>query len=174
MVVHLMATSINKLERLNVIVLHIPAGCTSKAQVRCVVSSESIHSNPYLQQPCDVGINRPFKDRLFDLQTMWSMEHPQGAIGRNEITHFMIDAWSTISAASIIITWRHIGFMLLETAHELKSDGSDTDDSVPDADYTAEFDATETGDLLDEDGDVDNEVLYEDEDDEEGQGEEDR
>ncbi|KAJ3221158.1 hypothetical protein HDU81_010835 [Chytriomyces hyalinus] len=43
--------------------MFIPAGTTSKAQV------------------LDVEINHPFKNLMFECQTLWSLENPDGAIG---------------------------------------------------------------------------------------------
>jgi len=54
---HMMSSVVNKIEDMGVQVEHIPGGCTS------------------LIQPVDVGINKPFKDRIKNYWEEWMVEN---------------------------------------------------------------------------------------------------
>lgn len=79
-----------KFASMGTILISLPPGETSKVQV------------------LDVGINRPFKEKVRELVT----EHNQNnatTIGRSEMAEVVINAWKTIRRETIVNTYRHIG-----------------------------------------------------------------
>jgi hypothetical protein len=78
----------------------IPGGYTSKLQV------------------LDVGINRPFKhyyeDQSEQFVRKWTYDHPPGEKAkptRQDVAHWVWNAWDSIKEDGIVNTWRHCGYI---------------------------------------------------------------
>ncbi len=89
---HLTQGVISELMKLSTLMVEVPASCTSNAQV------------------LDVGINKPFKDRMDKLRTQWMLENPTGSVSRPLISTWIAAAWRSITEEAILNTCRHIGF----------------------------------------------------------------
>jgi hypothetical protein len=69
----------------------IPGGYTSKLQV------------------LDVGINKPFKDRVREHYENYMVMTVDGKPKRQDVAHWIWDSWDDITDTMITNTWRHIG-----------------------------------------------------------------
>ena len=75
----------------------IPAGCTG------------------LVQPCDVGINKPFKNHIQAKWTEWLIGHDDfGGASRPEVVSWIVDAWESISSEIVCNSFRRTGYELVE------------------------------------------------------------
>ena len=64
-------------------------------------------------QILDVGVNKPFKDRLTAIWMQWMVDNDKDTkITRAIISHWIADAWEAIPTSAIINTARRIGFTL--------------------------------------------------------------
>jgi hypothetical protein len=91
--VHLMESVARAIEDCNCRIFYIPAGTTSRGQV------------------LDVGVNKPFKDRMRREIRSWMIEKGENEkIGRAEIGPMIIRAWADITKDCIVHTFHHIGF----------------------------------------------------------------
>ena len=97
---HLMGSVVGKIQELGIEVWHIPGGCTGNLQ------------------PIDVGINKPFKNRVSKLWEEWMVEQCStigvGSIkkpDRQRISRWIIDAVQDIAQTDIPVNaWRKTGF----------------------------------------------------------------
>jgi len=90
---HKAKATLEKLANLGIQLQLIPGGTTS------------------LVQPVDVGINKPFKDRLRSYWWQWvianaTLENPSPKPRRNDIASWIDQAWSDISPQIISNSWR--------------------------------------------------------------------
>lgn len=93
--IHLLSSVVNELNKLNTIVMHLPAGTTSKIQV------------------LDVGVNKPYKDCLRLQSNLWlSTKAPNDAINRRIVAEWTMRAWNGISNQCIVDTFAHIGYVI--------------------------------------------------------------
>ena len=69
-------------------------------------------------QPLDVGINKPFKDRVRHLYMMWAAENMIGrdkvpSPGREIVLQWVAEAWSEITQMMIQNAWKKCGFVIV-------------------------------------------------------------
>ena len=91
---HMMASVVEEIQGLGVEVEHIPGGCTS------------------LCQPVDVGVNKPFKDRLRDQWESWMMVEgvfngTTSPPSRGDIATWSVAAMETLPQQIVKNAWRH-------------------------------------------------------------------
>jgi hypothetical protein len=91
---HMMASVVEKIQELGVEVEHIPGGCTS------------------LCQPVDVGVNKPFKNRIREQWQMWMIQ--EGIIhgtttppSREDIMQWSLAAMESLPETFVRNAWRH-------------------------------------------------------------------
>jgi transposase len=94
---HMMASVVNRIQALGVEVQHIPGGCTG------------------LCQPVDVGVNKPFKNRIRDQWERWMIheglnEGTTAAPTRNLIVDWVLAAQESLQEQLIKNAWRHGDF----------------------------------------------------------------
>eukprot|EP00522_Entomoneis_paludosa_P003477 CAMPEP_0172476392 /NCGR_PEP_ID=MMETSP1065-20121228/70355_1 /TAXON_ID=265537 /ORGANISM="Amphiprora paludosa, Strain CCMP125" /LENGTH=405 /DNA_ID=CAMNT_0013234613 /DNA_START=1634 /DNA_END=2851 /DNA_ORIENTATION=+ len=90
---HLMASVVHKIEDMGIQVEHIPGGCTS------------------LCQPVDIGVNKPFKDRIRKMWEEWMLEEGllEGVTKppeRNMVAKWIKESKELTKKSSIINAWR--------------------------------------------------------------------
>jgi hypothetical protein len=91
---HLMASVVGMIQELGVEVEHIPGGCTC------------------LTQPVDVGVNKPFKNRIRDQWESWMVVEgiAHGTTSpptRDDIAKWSLAAMQTRPEQLVRNTWRH-------------------------------------------------------------------
>jgi transposase len=91
---HMMASVVSKIQDLGVEVEHIPGGCTA------------------LCQPVDIGVNKPFKNRLRDQWEAWMVDEglAHGTTSpptRENIVQWARNAVANISSEIVKNAWRH-------------------------------------------------------------------
>ena len=92
-VVHLTGRIRNLVSNLETELEIVPPGFTSKLQVM------------------DVGINKPFKDRIrHSVEDFLTSNLMNCKPTRQVVSHWIGNAWEDIPASMIINTWRHVGF----------------------------------------------------------------
>jgi hypothetical protein len=91
---HMMASVVTRIQELGVEVEHIPGGCTS------------------LCQPVDIGINKPFKNRIRDQWEQWMID--EGLANdrtspptRGDIVRWTWNAFQSLPPQLIRNAWRH-------------------------------------------------------------------
>ena len=91
---HMMASVVAAIEDLGVEVEHIPGGCTG------------------LCQPVDIGVNKPFKDRIRHQWEMWMIA--EGLIhgstsppSREDICRWTLEAYQSLPEQMILNSWLH-------------------------------------------------------------------
>jgi hypothetical protein len=94
---HMMKSVVDSITALGVEVDHIPGGCTS------------------LCQPVDVGINKPFKNRIRDQWEAWMIREGLEAAttkppSRGHIAEWVVRAMETLQPDLIQNAWRHAEF----------------------------------------------------------------
>ncbi|KAG7354303.1 DDE superfamily endonuclease [Nitzschia inconspicua] len=82
-----------KLNNIGVQLKLIPKGCTS------------------VVQPIDVGVNKPFKDRIKSLWWAWMIGFGEGGgniptPSREDVQHWVVEAWNSVGAHIIQNAWR--------------------------------------------------------------------
>jgi hypothetical protein len=95
---HMMASVVQRVQELGVEVQHIPGGCTGVCQ------------------PVDVGIGKPFKNRVANCWEDWMVE--KGGLdqektktpSREEVSEWVIQSIGSIGTKIIRNSWRHRGF----------------------------------------------------------------
>jgi hypothetical protein len=91
---HMMASVVSKIQDLGVEVEHIPGGCTS------------------LCQPVDIGVNKPFKNRIRDQWEDWMID--EGLVNgttspptREDIVRWTRNAHANLPSQMVKNAWRH-------------------------------------------------------------------
>ena len=94
---HMMASVVTEIQDLGVEVEHIPGGCTG------------------LCQPVDVGINKPFKNRLRDQWESWMIQ--EGILlgttsppSRKDISRWSVAAIQSLPEQLVKNSWRHMEY----------------------------------------------------------------
>ncbi|KAG7336709.1 DDE superfamily endonuclease [Nitzschia inconspicua] len=82
-----------RLDTIGVQLKLIPKGCTS------------------VVQPIDVGVNKPFKDRIKSLWWAWMIGFGEGGgniptPSREDVQHWVVEAWNSVGAHIIQNAWR--------------------------------------------------------------------
>lgn len=91
----------------------IPGGYTSKLQVM------------------DVGLNKPFKDRMRNCVEQFIVSQPVGTKPtRKVVSHWIKKAWDDMDIVTVQNTWRHIGYTT-EGIYVTRADDLSDDDSEP-------------------------------------------
>jgi hypothetical protein len=63
-------------------------------------------------QPLDVGINKPFKDRMRAIAEDFARDNEPGTKpSRADIADWVAEAWAGITPTMITNTWRRIGYI---------------------------------------------------------------
>jgi hypothetical protein len=104
---HMMASVVQRVQELGVEVQHIPGGCTGVCQ------------------PVDVGIGKPFKNRVANCWEAWMIE--KGGLNeektktpsREEVSEWVIKSIGSIGTNIIRNSWRHRGFSYFPAEPEL-------------------------------------------------------
>jgi DDE superfamily endonuclease len=121
---HMMASVVGKIQDIGVEVEHIPGGCTS------------------LCQPVDIGINKPFKDRIRQQWEDWMIAEglANGTTSpptREHIVAWVRTAMNNLPAQMIRNAWRHGQYswflpvaVLNNEAEHSKEESSEDEDSV--------------------------------------------
>lgn len=92
--VHKTAETTNAIQARGTRIDYILEGCTSKLQ------------------PLDVGINKPFKDRMRAICEEFAADNEPGTKpSRDKIADWVVEAWEGITPVMITNTWRHIGYI---------------------------------------------------------------
>jgi DDE superfamily endonuclease len=91
---HMMSSVVNKIQELGVEVEHIPGGCTG------------------LCQPVDVGVNKPFKDRIRGQWESWMVQEglangTTSPPSRQDVSRWTVVAMETLTVGIIRNAWRH-------------------------------------------------------------------
>ena len=91
---HMMASVVEKIQELGVEVEHIPGGCTG------------------LCQPVDVGVNKPFKNRIREQWESWMIQ--EGIVhgttsppSRDDVSKWLVAAMRTLPEQLVRNAWRH-------------------------------------------------------------------
>ncbi len=151
---HVMASVINKIAELGFEVIHIPGGCTA------------------LCQPLDIGVNKPFKQRIRHLWEEWMMEmlDRDGVI--REATHKEVAEWTAsvywniVGSKILKDTWWKTGYNWFEGVgnedNDNNANGTGNGDGDGDDDVDGYGDDDANVDLLFDDGDDDEYDIDED------------
>jgi hypothetical protein len=131
---HMMASVVQRAQDLGVEVIHIPGGCTGVCQ------------------PVDVGIGKPFKDRVTRCWETWMVE--SGGLeekktktpSRQELSEWVIQSLKSIGTTIVRNSWRRHGFSFFPGEDSIGSDdghGSNDDgaENHPDDDYDSDEDS---------------------------------
>lgn len=114
---HLTAAVKERIAACNTELEYIPGGYTSKLQVM------------------DVGLNKPFKDRIRHCVESFIVGNPIGTKPtRATVSHWIKTAWTTLDIMTVQNTWRHIGF----TEHGIHVQRVDIDSDFGDDDTDSE------------------------------------
>jgi hypothetical protein len=76
-----------------------------------------------------VGINKPFKDRVRDHYENFMVMTVDGKPKRQDVAHWIWEAWDDLTETMILNTWRHIG-LTPGVAEALGDDEADMDDPL--------------------------------------------
>lgn len=92
-------------------VVYIPGGYTWKLQVM------------------DVGINKPFKDKVRDFYETWLIQQENPKPTRDLVANWINDAFKNITQSTIHNTWRRIGIVFPQSRASLEEDDSNNNDN---------------------------------------------
>jgi hypothetical protein len=145
---HMMASVVNRISNLGIEVIHIPGGCMG------------------LCQPLDIGVNKPFKQRICHLWEEWMMAMLDRygvtrEATRKEVAEWMVSIyWNMVGSKILKNAWQKVGFDWFE--------GVGDDDNDDNADGNGDGDNNGNGDYNNEDDDVNVNFIFND-----GKGDED-
>jgi hypothetical protein len=139
---HMMALVVQRVQDLGVEVQHIPGGCTGVCQ------------------PVDVGIGKPFKNRVTRCWEDWMVE--KGGLSeekcktpsREEVSEWVIKSIGSIGSKIVRNSWRHVGFSYFPAEPEemvaVVDENLDIDDGLggDENDDLSEFDDDDDDSLI--------------------------